>query len=127
MSKQEQQRTGLFTIRREIELEHLRDRKGQTTELFTHLTRKAHTQLVQATDDGRGYRAIVEVRMAVLVDPAQVRVGEFVSHDALRKHLGIQGADRFPQDESGVAFSTSGAEGIGQFRRERPDLWKRVE
>lgn len=127
MNKQEQQRTGLFTLRREVMLEHLRDRKGQTTELFRHLARQAHAQLVKATDDGRGYRAVVEVRIAVMVDPAQTRVGEHVSHKALREHLGISGVSGFPQSEEGVVFATGGTEGVRHFQRERPDLWKRIK
>jgi hypothetical protein len=125
MDKQ-QQRTGLFTLRREITLEHLLDRKGQTTEPFSHLARQAHAQLVQATDDGRGYQAVVEVRLTILVDPDQARVGEHVSHEALRKYLGIRGAERFPQDESGVVFTTQGV-GVRQFQKETPDLWKRTK
>lgn len=124
MSEQEQPRTGLFTSRYEARLESLPDIKGQTTELFSRLAREMHAALVKATDDKRQYRAVVEVRMAVLVDPAQAQVGDYVSHEDLRECYSHTLSDT----ASAVAclFPVKGVGEARHFVRVDAGYWQRI-
>ena len=124
MNDQEQRRTGLFTSRYEARLEHLPDLKGQTTELFSRLAREMHAALVKATDDKRQYRAVVEVRMTVLVDPSQAQVGECVSHESLRECYSYTLSDT--SMAIACLFPVDGGQEARHFQRRDFNYWERV-
>jgi hypothetical protein len=106
MDEQEQPRTGLYTLEQVIDLEHLSDRRGQTTDWLMNVTRTMHRELMKRVGDGRDYRVLADLRLLVLVAPCQARVGELVDGRLLSE--GVPEGCHFVEVEG------------------RPGVWERV-
>lgn len=83
MDEQGQSRTGILKLRQTIDLEHLTDRRSQMTDWLMNVTREMHKALVERTGDGRNYRVVANMRLLVLIDPSQAKVGEYVDGERL--------------------------------------------
>lgn len=107
MDEQGQPKTGIVQLRQILDLEHLIDRKGQTTDWLMNVTRQMHKALEERTDDGRNYRVVADMRLLVLVHLSQAKVGECVPGELLEQ--GIPEGYHFVEVENW------------------PDVWERVK
>lgn len=87
MDEQRQSKTGIVQLGQTLDLEHLTDRKSQMTDWLMNVTREMHKALVERTGDGRNYRVVADMRLLILVDPSQAKVGEYVPGELLEQGM----------------------------------------